>query len=192
VFSNSALSKSLRQSVCYLLWSFENGVLTHIHCKDSKSPLSLWLALWVLRSFVDKEEGTLAVHGDRWREVKGWKNLFFVDSSTGIRFLVNWTSVKQIIRVSCVYCLWFFVFSLSMFSCAILCWYYFVLLQVKFSYIEVTPCKKELVLFPFLTKSSCSFRYLVVLLWVYYAFFGSNTFARIGLSSILWLLFILF
>jgi hypothetical protein len=57
--------------VCYLLWSFENGVLTQIHCKDSKSPLSLWLALRVLRSFVDKEEGTLAVLGDRWREVKG-------------------------------------------------------------------------------------------------------------------------
>jgi hypothetical protein len=73
VFSDSAMWESLRESVCYLLWSFERGVLTPIHCKDSKSPLSLWLALWRLQSFVDKEEGTLAGLGDRWREGKGWK-----------------------------------------------------------------------------------------------------------------------
>jgi hypothetical protein len=59
--------------VCYLLWSFERGVLTPIHCKASKSHLSLWLALRRLRSFVDKEEGTLADLGDRWREGKGLK-----------------------------------------------------------------------------------------------------------------------
>jgi hypothetical protein len=40
-----------------------------------------------------------------------------------------------------------------------------VLLQVKFSHIKETPCKKELVLFLFLTKYSCFIhhRYLVVL-----------------------------
>jgi hypothetical protein len=75
VFSDSALWESLRESVCYILWSFEHGVLTPIHCKASKSPLSLWLALWRLRSFVDKEEGKLAGLGDRWREGKGWKRL---------------------------------------------------------------------------------------------------------------------
>jgi hypothetical protein len=45
--------------------------LTPIHCKASKSPLSLWLALRRLRSFVDKEEKALAGLGDRWREEKG-------------------------------------------------------------------------------------------------------------------------
>jgi hypothetical protein len=35
------------------------------------TPLSLWLALWRLQSFVDKEEGKLAGLGDRWREGKG-------------------------------------------------------------------------------------------------------------------------
>jgi hypothetical protein len=35
------------------------------------------------------------------------KDSSLVDSSTGIRFLVNRTSVKQITRVTCVYCLWF-------------------------------------------------------------------------------------
>jgi hypothetical protein len=39
--------------------------LTPIHCKASKSPLSLWLALWRLRSLVDKEEEELAGLGDR-------------------------------------------------------------------------------------------------------------------------------
>jgi hypothetical protein len=75
VFSDSALRESLRESVCYLLWSFECGVLTHIHCKASKSPLYLWLALRRLWSFIDKEEGTLVGLGDRWREGKGWKRL---------------------------------------------------------------------------------------------------------------------
>jgi hypothetical protein len=73
VFSDSALWESLRESMCYILWSFEHGVLTPIHCKANKSPLSLWLALRRLRSFVDKEEGTLTGLGDRWREGKGWK-----------------------------------------------------------------------------------------------------------------------
>jgi hypothetical protein len=45
--------------------------LTLIHYKASKSPLSLWLALRRLRSFVDKEEGKLVGLGDRWREGKG-------------------------------------------------------------------------------------------------------------------------
>jgi hypothetical protein len=35
------------------------------------------------------------------------KDPSLVDSSMGIRFLVNQTSVKQITRVTCVYCLWF-------------------------------------------------------------------------------------
>jgi hypothetical protein len=44
-----------------------------------------------------------------------------VDSSTGIRFLVNRTSVKQITSVTCVFGCDLFVFSLSKFSCTILC-----------------------------------------------------------------------
>jgi hypothetical protein len=44
-----------------------------------------------------------------------------------------------------------FVFFLSKFSCTIPCLYYFVLLQVKFSFCEATPCKKELVLLLFLS-----------------------------------------
>ena len=71
-FSTSALWDSLRESVCYILWSFERGVLTPIHCKASKSPLSLWLALRRLRSLVEKEEELVGL-GDRWREGKGWK-----------------------------------------------------------------------------------------------------------------------
>jgi hypothetical protein len=51
-------------------------------CKANKSPLSLWLALQRLQSFVDKEEGTLADIDDRWREGKGWKDPSFVDFST--------------------------------------------------------------------------------------------------------------
>jgi hypothetical protein len=74
-FSDSALWESLRESVCYLLWSFKCGVLTPIHCETSKSPLSLWLALRRLWSFVHKEEGKLVGLGDRWREGKGWKRL---------------------------------------------------------------------------------------------------------------------
>jgi hypothetical protein len=84
-FSNRALWESLRESVCYILWSFERGVLTAIHCKASKSPLTLWLALRRLRSLVDKEEEELAGLGDRWREGKGWKDPSLVDSSTGTR-----------------------------------------------------------------------------------------------------------
>jgi hypothetical protein len=53
------------------LVTFECGVLTPIHCKASKGPLSFWLALQRLRPFVDKEEGTLAGLGDCWREGKG-------------------------------------------------------------------------------------------------------------------------
>jgi hypothetical protein len=70
-FSDSALWESLRESVCYLLWSFERGVLTPIHCKASKNSLFLWLGLRRLWSFVDKEERKLAGLGDRWREGKG-------------------------------------------------------------------------------------------------------------------------
>jgi hypothetical protein len=55
-----------------------------------------------------------------------------------------------------------FVFSLSKFSCTILCQYYFVLPQVKFSFREATPYKKELVLFLFLSKSSCSIHYKLI------------------------------
>jgi hypothetical protein len=77
-------------------------------CKASKRPLSLWLALQRLWSFVDKEEGTLVGLGDRWREREMVeKDLSFVDSSVGIRFLVNWTLAKQITCVTCVYCMWF-------------------------------------------------------------------------------------
>jgi hypothetical protein len=54
-FSNSALWDSLRESVCYILWSFEHGVLTPIHCKAIKSPLYLLLALRRLWSLVNKE-----------------------------------------------------------------------------------------------------------------------------------------
>jgi hypothetical protein len=83
------------ESVCYLLWSFERGVLTHIHCKASKSPLSLWLAyrnFALLLTMKKKHSPTLTVGEREWVE----KDLTFVDSSTRIRFLVNQTSVKQI------------------------------------------------------------------------------------------------
>jgi hypothetical protein len=61
-----------------------------------------------------------------------------------------------------------FVLSLSKFSCAILCQHYFVLLQVKFSFREATPCKKELVFIIFLFKPSCIILhlFLVVLLLI--------------------------
>jgi hypothetical protein len=51
-----------------------------------------------------KNSPVLVTVGERERVVK-YPSL--VDSSTGIRFLVNWTSVKQITRVTCVYCLRF-------------------------------------------------------------------------------------
>jgi hypothetical protein len=65
----------------------------------------LWLALRRLQSFVDKEEGTLAGLGDHWKEGRIEKDPSLVDSSMGIRFLVNRSSIKQITRVTCVYCL---------------------------------------------------------------------------------------
>jgi hypothetical protein len=46
-----------------------------LFCKASKSPLSLWLALQRIQSFVDKEEGTFAGLGDRWGEGKGQKKI---------------------------------------------------------------------------------------------------------------------
>jgi hypothetical protein len=57
-FSDSALWESLRESVCYILWSFEHEVLTPIHlppnfletCKASKRHLSVW---WSLRGLSD-------------------------------------------------------------------------------------------------------------------------------------------
>jgi hypothetical protein len=63
----------------------------------------LWFALRRLRSFIDKEEGTLANLGDVGERERVEKDSSFVDFSTGIRFLVNRTSLKQIIRVTCVY-----------------------------------------------------------------------------------------
>jgi hypothetical protein len=44
----------------------------------------------------------LVIVGERERDEK---DLSLVDSSMGIRFLVNRTSVKQITCVTCVYCL---------------------------------------------------------------------------------------
>jgi hypothetical protein len=49
-----------------------------------------------------KQSLVLVIGGERERVEK---DLSLVDSSTGIRFLVNRTSVKQITRVTCVYCL---------------------------------------------------------------------------------------
>jgi hypothetical protein len=49
-----------------------------------------------------KHSPVLVIGGERERVEK---DPSLVDSSTGIRFLVNRTSVKQITRVSCIYCL---------------------------------------------------------------------------------------
>jgi hypothetical protein len=95
------------ESVCSLLWEFGGGVLTPSHCKASKSSLSLWLALRRLRSFVDKEEGTLTGLGDRWREGKGWKSHILcglLNGDVGSLWTGPW---KQITRVSCAYFLRF-------------------------------------------------------------------------------------
>jgi hypothetical protein len=53
--------------------------------------------------FVDKEEGTLAVLVTVGERERVEKDPFLVDSSTGIRLLVNRTSVKQITHVIYVY-----------------------------------------------------------------------------------------
>jgi hypothetical protein len=54
-----------------------------------------------------KHSPVLVISGERERV---GKDPSLVDSSTKIRFLVNRTSVKQITRVSCVYCLSFVCF----------------------------------------------------------------------------------
>jgi hypothetical protein len=71
-----------------------------------------------------KYSPVLVIGGERERVEK---DPSLVDSSTGIRFLVNRPSVKQITRV----------------------------LQVKFSFRKATPYKKELVFSLFLSKPSC-------------------------------------
>jgi hypothetical protein len=62
---------------------------------------------WSLRVFVileiKKKHSSVLVIGGEGERVE--KDPSLVDSSTGIRFLVNRTSVKQITRVNCVYCL---------------------------------------------------------------------------------------
>jgi hypothetical protein len=111
-----------------------------------------------------KHSPVLVIGGERERVEK---DSSLVDSSTGIRFLVNRTSVKQITRVSCVYCLWFVCFSFSLSSLAlflaniILC-----CLKLNSHLEKQTPCKKELVLFLFLSKPLASFyiNLLVVLI----------------------------
>jgi hypothetical protein len=56
----------------------------------------------VILEIKKKHSSVLVIGGERER-VK--KDPSLVDSSTGIRFLVNRTSVKQSICVTCVYCL---------------------------------------------------------------------------------------
>jgi hypothetical protein len=56
----------------------------------------------VILEIKKKHSLVLVIRGERKRVEK---DLSLVDSSTGIRFLVNRTSVKQITRVTCVYCL---------------------------------------------------------------------------------------
>jgi hypothetical protein len=56
----------------------------------------------VILEIKKKRLPVLVIGGERERVEK---DLSIVDSSTGIRFLVNRTSVKQNTRVSCVYCL---------------------------------------------------------------------------------------
>jgi hypothetical protein len=51
---------------------------------------------------IKKRSPVLVIGGEREMVEK---DSSLVDSSTGIRFLVNRTSVKQITRVSCAYCL---------------------------------------------------------------------------------------
>jgi hypothetical protein len=51
---------------------------------------------------INKKHSSVLVIGG---EGKVEKDPSLVDSSTGIRFLVNRASVKQITRVTCVYCL---------------------------------------------------------------------------------------
>jgi hypothetical protein len=69
-----------------------------------------YLCGWPCRNFglllIKKKENSpvLVTVGERERVEK---DLSIVDSSTGIRFLVKRTSIKQITRVTCVYCLWF-------------------------------------------------------------------------------------
>jgi hypothetical protein len=52
---------------------------------------------------IKKKHSSVLVIGGEGERVE--KDPSLVDSSTGIRFLVNRTLVKQITRVNCVYCL---------------------------------------------------------------------------------------
>jgi hypothetical protein len=72
----------------------------------------------VILEIKKKHSLVLAIGGERERVEK---DPSLVDSSTGIRFLVNQTSVKQITCVTYVIACDLFVFSLSKFSCTILC-----------------------------------------------------------------------
>jgi hypothetical protein len=69
-----------------------------------------YLCGWPCRDFslllTKKKEHSLVLVtvGERERVEK---DPSLVDCSMGIRFLVNQTSIKQITRVTCVYCLWF-------------------------------------------------------------------------------------
>jgi hypothetical protein len=73
----------------------------------------------VILEIKKKHLPVLVIGGERERVEK---DPSLVDSSTGIRFLVNRTSVKQITRVTCVFIACdLFVFSFSKFSCTILC-----------------------------------------------------------------------
>jgi hypothetical protein len=56
----------------------------------------------VILEIKKKHSPVLVIGGERERVEK---DPSLVDSSTRIRFLVNRTSVKQITRVTCVYCL---------------------------------------------------------------------------------------
>jgi hypothetical protein len=58
--------------------------------------------VFVILEIKKKHSPVLVIGGERERVEK---DSSLVDSSTGIRFLVNQTSVKQITRVICVYCL---------------------------------------------------------------------------------------
>jgi hypothetical protein len=58
----------------------------------------------VILEIKKKHSLVLVIDGERERVEK---DPSLVDSSTGIRFLVNQTSVKQITCVTCVYCLCF-------------------------------------------------------------------------------------
>jgi hypothetical protein len=85
-------------------------VSTPIHCKASKAPyLCGWPCGYFTLLLTKKKKYSLVFVTVGERESVE-RNPSFVDSLIGIRFLVNQTSVKQIIRVCCAYCLWFVCF----------------------------------------------------------------------------------